>query len=119
MWPRPAADFGGLADPATPAQYGLAARLFEKLGYADREIRLEAAAVLLGLDGLGSFRDLSKGKCGWLICHVGACTSPAELTAAVRVAAPLPPLFQVIALLIQRAHLRTRPAATSGSAQLR
>jgi hypothetical protein len=50
-WPRPAADFGGLADPATPAQRGVAVRLFEQLGYGNREARLQAAAALLASTG--------------------------------------------------------------------
>ena len=101
MWRRPAADFGGHADPATPLQYGRAIRLFEQLGYTDRDDRLTAAAVLLGLDGLGSFRDLSKGKCGWLVEHVGACETRAELDAAIR-AATLAPLITKSVAVDQR-----------------
>ena len=102
IWPRPAADFGGYADAATPLQYGLAVCLFERLGYRDRDDRLAAAAALLGLPAqLGSFKNLSKGQAGWLIGRLGACADPAELAAAVRAAAPLPPLFQVIALFMK------------------
>jgi hypothetical protein len=59
MWPRPAADVGGHADPATPLQYGWAVRLFEQLGCTGRGDRLGAAAALLGLDGLESFKNLT------------------------------------------------------------
>lgn len=60
-WDLPAPDQGGYAEPATAMQVGALHREFARLGFRphEREERLELAAELLGLDRLGSFRELS------------------------------------------------------------
>jgi len=89
-WGLPAPDQGAYAGPATITQIGALHREFARLGFRtdDREERLELAAELLGLDGLGSFRGLSLGKAGWLLSHVSRCGTLAELEEAVASAAP-------------------------------
>jgi len=87
-WGFPAPDEGGYAWPATITQVGALHREFARLGFmvADREERLDLAAELLGLDGLGSFRELTLGKAGWLLSHVSRCGTLAELEEAAAAA---------------------------------
>ncbi|MGO9298416.1 MAG: hypothetical protein ACLP52_31840 [Streptosporangiaceae bacterium] len=103
-WSRPAPDAGRFAELCSAAQRGALHGHFERLGYrpADRETRLSAAAVLLGLDGLSSFNDLTAGQAGWLVHHLAGCQARAELEVAVRAARPTRP---VIADVIRAAVL--------------
>jgi len=68
-------------EPATGMQRGAVLGEFTRLGYAraDRAERLAVSAELLGLDGLGSTRDLVMGQAGWLYRQLQDTASRAEL----------------------------------------
>jgi hypothetical protein len=76
-------------EPLTDLQFGAIQREFTRLGYAraERDERLALSAELLGLDGLGSTRDLVKGQAGLLLHTLLDTGSRAELDALL---APAP-----------------------------
>jgi hypothetical protein len=76
-------------EPLTDLQFGAIQREFTRLGYAraERDERLAVSAGLLGLDGLGSTRDLVKGQAGVLLRILLGTGSRAELDALL---APAP-----------------------------
>jgi hypothetical protein len=72
-------------EPATPDQLGAVMGEFERLGfgYADRAERLAVSAAILGLDELGSVKDLVMGQAGRLLRVLHGCQDRASL--------PVPP----------------------------
>ena len=75
-------------EPATPNQVGAVHGEFRRLGLdGDRPARLAAAAALLGLDDLGSSRDLSMGQAGYLIHTLRGLAGAEELAATRRAGA--------------------------------
>lgn len=66
-------------DPATRLQVGAVIGAFTQLGLRDREERLGLSADLLGLDCLGSTRELTKGQAGKLLSIVRAAPDLASL----------------------------------------
>jgi hypothetical protein len=75
-------------EPATPSQVGVVVRQFERLGFtgSDRAERLTISAALLGLDGLGSTKDLTMGQAGQLYRTLAGIRGRGELRAAARLA---------------------------------
>jgi hypothetical protein len=69
-----------LIEPATRAQVGaLAGELERRHGLHDRTERLAVCATLLGLDHLGSTRDLTMGQAGVLLNIARRARDRAEL----------------------------------------
>ena len=111
------------ASPATVRQVGRVHREFARLGWpeADRAGRLAACAVLLGLDGLATSRDLSMGQAGRLIRVLSELPDLRALSGelAARRAGPgrdredAPGVFEVacVVVLIVAAAVRSRRAA--------
>lgn len=58
------------ATPATPRQVRALICQFYARGYREREDRLASAAGALGIDGLGSFRELSRQQAGILFASL-------------------------------------------------
>ena len=67
------------SSPATPNQVGRIMRECDRLALVDRTERLAVCAVLLGLDDLGSTKELSQGKAGRLVNILLHTASRAEL----------------------------------------
>lgn len=72
--------------PATPHQVGAIQGEFGRLGVRDRAERLAISAALLGLDHLGSTRQLVMGDAGRLFSALRAITDRADLPVPVAVA---------------------------------
>jgi hypothetical protein len=96
------------AEPATPAQRGAIMREFGRLGFgeADRGERLAISAAIVGLDTLGSVRDLTMGEAGRLVRALLAASDRGELPAPESPAAA------------GSSDAETRPAARVGLAEL-
>lgn len=79
-----------LDEPATPRQVGALHHQFERLGYrpADRHARLATCAAMLGLDGLDTTKDLSKGQAGQLAARLAGITGRGHLAAVPGVRLP-------------------------------
>lgn len=74
---------------ASPAQVAALNNRFWYLGYrpADRQARLAACAVLLGVESLASAKDLTAGQAGRLVRVLGEFSTSSELQAALDAAA--------------------------------
>jgi hypothetical protein len=77
-------------EPATPAQRGAIMGEFGRLGFGahDRDQRLATAAAILGLDTLGSVRDLVMGDAGRLLHILRRTRDRSELSALASSAEP-------------------------------
>lgn len=93
-------------EPLTDLQFGAIQREFTRLGYAraERDERLAMSAGLLGLDRLGSTRDLLKGQAGVLLRTLLGTGSRAELDVLL-VPAPEPETPPVLWWEVVRALL--------------
>lgn len=66
-------------EPATPTQVGAIHGEFARLGVSARAERLAISAALLGLDDLGSTRDLVMGDAGRLVGMLRQTSARSEL----------------------------------------
>jgi hypothetical protein len=71
------------SEPATLAQRGAVMGECDRLGLADRGERLAILAVLLGLDALGSTRDLTMGQAGKIVRALRLARDRAELPSII------------------------------------
>jgi hypothetical protein len=73
-------------EPATSAQLGAVMHEFRRLGFAegDRGERLAVSGAVLGLDALGSTRDLTMGQAGQLVRALMAYTERGSLPVSPR-----------------------------------
>jgi hypothetical protein len=67
------------AEPATANQAGAVMGECERLGLTDRDERLAVCAAMLGLDELGSVRDLTMGQAGQLVRALRSARSRGDL----------------------------------------
>jgi len=101
-------------EPATPSQVGVVVGQFERLGFTrhDRAERLAISAAFLGLDGLESTKDLTKGQAGKLYSLLLGIGDRDELRAAagldVKDLAVVEPSSQTLAGVIFRIAVLAR-----------